>query len=390
MRYTVCMRTLVILLVAGILVALGIFSAQWLGLFAGNPSVQPLPVAQSDVPYRVEVFAEGLEVPWSFVWTSASRMLVSERPGRIRVIENGVLSAQPLHAFSDVSIGGEEGLMSLALHPEYARNAYVYAVYAYEEGSDMYVRVVRFEDKGKSIENLTTILDAIPAAQYHAGSRLGFGPDGMLYITTGDATDRQLAQNRESLAGKILRVEDDGSVPNDNPFPGSAIWSLGHRNPQGLAWHPTSGELYSTEHGPSVFDGPAGGDEVNRIVRGGNYGWPLVSHTQVREGTVAPLQVFTPAEAPGSGTFYAGNVFPQFINNFFFGALRGEGLMRMQFDTENPDRTIGYEKLFSGEYGRIREVAAGPDGFLYFATSNRDSRGELQPGDDKILRLIPQ
>lgn len=341
----------------------------------------------TNVAYEVEEVAKGLEVPWSIVWTSPSRMLVSERPGRIRIIENGELLDAPLHLFPEVVSRAEEGLMSLAIHPHHAENRFVYAVYAYSLGGKMYDKVVRFRDEGDSISEVTTILDRIPAAQYHAGSRLAFSPDGKLYITTGDATDRNIAQDLDSRGGKILRLNDDGTIPSDNPFPNSPVWSYGHRNPQGIAW--LGSEMYETEHGPSGFDGPGGGDEVNRIVRGGNYGWPLVSHERKREGTVFPLALYTPAEAPASAMIYTGTVFPQFKNNLFFGALRGEGLWRLVIDENDPDKISGQEKIFTG-YGRIRDVAIGPDGYIYFSTSNRDGRGFPAAEDDRIFRIVPK
>ncbi len=344
-------------------------------------------IPRESVSFRVEEFARGLVVPWSIVFTSPDRMLVSERPGRIRVIENGTLRAEPLHTFSQVSSVAEEGLMSLALHPQYSSNRYVYAVYAYASGDDLFDRVVRFRDDGDAISDLTTIFDRIPAARYHAGSRLAFGPDGKLYISTGDATDRNLAQKMDSLAGKILRVNDDGTIPSDNPFPNSAVWSFGHRNPQGLAWD-AAGVLYSTEHGPSTFDGPPGGDEVNRIEKGANYGWPLVSHDETREGTVAPLIQFTPAEAPGSALIYSGKLFPQFEGDLFFGALIGEGLMRVSFGAGGA--VAQYEKIAAVDLGRIREVVEAPDGTIYFSTSNRDGRGDPAEGDDRIFRIVPE
>lgn len=384
------------------LIALGAMAVYvyWLGasLLHQNES-GTIPPMDNEVAYAVEEVARGLEVPWGIVFTSPSRMLVSERPGRIRVIENGSagwrMLEKPLHVFPEVSTGGEEGLMSLTLHPQYVRNRYVYASYAYvsERGlpagqAGMWVKIVRFTDGGDSISNITTIIDGIPAAQFHAGCELAFGPDGKLYITTGDAIDREIAQDLDSLGGKILRLNNDGSIPSDNPFR-SAVWSYGHRNPQGISWD-SRGNLYETEHGPSGFDGPGGGDEVNRIEKGGNYGWPLVSHERTKEGTIAPLAVYTPAEAPASALVYSGDIFPQFKDNLFFGALRGEGLWRVQFGANDPDKVIGKEKLFDGEYGRIREVTQGPDGFIYFSTSNKDSRGSPAAGDDRIFRLVPR
>lgn len=368
--------TTIIVLIVGFGALLYII--QYAAIFKGSISS----TNATSTAYTVEEVVRGLEIPWSIVFTSQDRMLVTERPGRIRVIQNGNLIQQPLHTFSEVSVGGEEGLMSLALDPHYAENKLVYVSMAYEQGGNMFVKVERFKDDGNSVSGRTVIVDKIPAAQFHAGSRIAFGPEGKLYITTGDATNKDLAQNSNSLAGKILAVNSDGS--------GLEIYSLGHRNPQGLAWHPITKELYSTEHGPSVFDGPAGGDEVNHIVKGGNYGWPLVSHNKTRAGTVAPLLVFTPAEAPGSAMFYSGDVFPQFKNNLFFGALKGEGIIRVVLDEQDPKNVISREKISGINVGRIRDVVQGPDGYIYFSTSNRDGRGEVNSGDDKIYRLRPK
>ncbi|MFZ2886561.1 MAG: PQQ-dependent sugar dehydrogenase [Minisyncoccia bacterium] len=359
----------------------------------GIPVVMQKTVSNEPVTFEIQEVVSGLEVPWSIVFTSENRMLVSERPGRIRIIENNQLLEKPLHTFTEVSSRAEEGLMSLTLHPDYAENKFVYAVYAYATGGTMYDRVVRFRDlpaqagDGDSISNITTILDRIPAAQYHAGSRLKFGPDAKLYITTGDATDRKIAQDLKNLGGKILRVNDDGSIPLDNPFPNSPVWSYGHRNPQGIAWN-SRGEMYETEHGPSGFDGPGGGDEVNRIHAGFNYGWPLVSHKESAEGAADPILVFTPAEAPGSALMYSGKIFPQFKDNLFFGALIGEGLMRVVLDDSGG--VVSYEKMIEVDLGRIREVAEGPDGTIYFSTSNRDGRGNPAASDDRIFKIVPK
>lgn len=391
MKYLSSLLAVVLIIVGGFW-----FANDWLHFF--EPAVVPgevvergvsVPLASEEVPFVVEEVASGLRVPWSIVFTSSERMLVTERPGRLRVIVKGVLLEEPLRVFPEISTGGEEGLMSLALHPKYDSNKFVYVSSAYENQQGMFVKVVRFRDDGNALSDERVIIDQIPAAQYHAGCRIAFGPDGKLYITTGDATNRPIAQDLSSLGGKILRVNDDGTIPADNPFPGSPIWSYGHRNPQGIAWT-SDGQLYSSEHGPSVFDGPAGGDEVNHILKGANYGWPLISHNERKEGTVAPLIVFTPAEAPGSLLAYSGKVFPQFKNNLFFGALVGEGLMRLVLDDRDPDSILRYEKLAAVTYGRIREVMEGPDGFIYFSTSNRDSRGSPAASDDRIFRLVPQ
>ena len=346
--------------------------------------------SQSPVAYRVERFVTNLAVPWSIVFTSPDRMLVTEREGSIRVVNNGELEPEPLHIFPEVSSQSEEGLMGMVLDPDYQNNKKIYAAYAYPENGSLAVRVVSFIDNGSSISAIQTVIEGIPAARNHAGTRLRFGPDGKLYITTGDASDREIAQQPDNLGGKILRLNPDGSIPDDNPFPDSPVYSLGHRNPQGLDFHPESGVLFSSEHGPSGFDGPGGGDEINIINSGQNYGWPVVSHDETQEEFVSPLLVYTPAIAPASGMFYSGDIFPQFRNNFFVGMLRGEGILRVQISDADPGQVISHAPLEGIEVGRVRDVAQGPDGFIYFSTSNQDGRGTPREGDDAIYRLVPE
>jgi glucose/arabinose dehydrogenase len=304
-------------------------------------------------------------------------------------VVSGALQDQPLLTLDDVSTSDEEGLMGLAVDPAYKVNRYLYACVAYKTGKGLSVRIDRLLDDGNSIHKDKVILDGILAAQFHAGCRLRFGPDGKLYVTTGDATNKDLAQDLSSLNGKILRLNTDGSIPSDNPIPQSYVYSYGHRNPQGIDWHPVTHVLFETEHGPTLFDGPAGGDEVNSIEAGKNYGWPVVSHEKHKDGMVDPLLVFTPAVAPASGIFYTSKNIPQFKNNFFFGGLIGETIIRVILSETAPHRVLSYEKLPNIFYGRIRDIEMGPDGNLYFSTSNRDGRGKTHEGDDHIYRIVP-
>jgi len=338
--------------------------------------------------YEVKLVADNLYVPWSIVFTDPDRILITERNGKLRIIQDGILSEKPLKVFEEVSSNGEEGLMGLALDPDYKDNKFIYLSYAYGGSDKMSVKVVRYKDEGDRLSDEKTIMDGLPAERYHAGCRLSFGPDGKLYITTGDAGERKLAQDINTLYGKILRINPDGTIPADNPFPDSPVWSYGHRNPQGIDWYPGTDILYSTEHGPSGFDGPGGGDEVNIIVKGGNYGWPVVSHKESKEGMISPVLEFTPAIAPASGMFYRSDSIPQFKNNYFFGCLRGSGIIRVEIDKNDPSRIISNEMLAEVNFGRIRDITQGPDGAIYFSTSNRDGRGSIREGDDKIYKII--
>jgi glucose/arabinose dehydrogenase len=345
---------------------------------------------QSQTSFKVETVVGNLEVPWSIVWAPDGRMIFTERPGRVRVFQNGKLQSQPLFVVPDVESRGEAGLMSVALHPQFASNRWIYLSYAYS-ADGLQVRVVRFRETPNGFSERKVIIENIPAASAHAGCRLRFGPDGKLYITTGDATDRNLAQQLNSVAGKILRLNDDGTIPSDNPFVGRSdarteIFAYGSRNAQGIDFQPGTNLLFETEHGPSGFDGPGGGDEVNIIDRGKNYGWPVIHHKQTRAGMEAPLLEYTPACAPASGMFYHGSQLPQFKGNFFFGCLRGTKIIRVVLDGR---RVVSEENLLDAKYGRIRDIAEGPDGFIYFSTSNRDGRGRPTSDDDRIMRLVP-
>ncbi len=353
---------------------------------------------------EVEDWVEGLRAPWSLVFLPDGRALVSERPGRIRLIRNGSLREEP-YLQLDVAATGEGGLMGLAVHPGFPAEPYIYAMYTYREGGALYNRVQRFRDRGSRAEEDKIIIDRIPGSRYHDGGRLGFGPDGMLYATAGENFKAERAQDRNILSGSILRVAPDGTIPKDNPFPGSHVWSWGHRNPQGLAWHPETGDLFSSEHGPSGEYGLRGRDIVNVIVRGGNYGWPREVGAGGLDEYEDPLIMWEEATPPAGMAFWRGDL--------YLATLRSEALMRIAVQpigspaggkiggalgsaggASKSYRVESIEGLFArsrynGTYGRLRDAVAGPDGALYVLTSNRDGRGNPRRGDDKILRITP-
>ncbi len=347
---------------------------------------------QDKAKFRVETVASGLEVPWGFTWLPNGDMLLTERPGRVRIIEKGKLRAEPVFVVPDVEPSSESGLMDISIHPDHAANSFVYLAYAYNQDGKR-VKVMRYKYAGGRLTEPKVVIDNIPGAPNHAGTRARFGPDRKLYVTTGDATDWNLAQDNSSLAGKTLRLNDDGTVPNDNPFVGKAgyrpeIWATGHRNAQGLAWQPGSGLMFQTEHGPSGFEGRGGGaDEINIVEAGKNYGWPTIYGAKTQAGMEPPMLEYSPACAPGSAAFYNGDRLPEFKGNFFLGCLRSARIVRVVLDGR---KVVRQENLLEGKLGRIREIAQGPDGFIYFSTSNREGRGSPTADDDRIMRMVPE
>jgi aldose sugar dehydrogenase len=358
---------------------------------SGVSETETLATATSDVQFRIETVGSGLKVPWAFAWLPNKDMLFTERRGRVRIIEGGKLRPEPVFVVPDVEPSSESGLMDISLHPSFSSNNFVYLGYAYNKDGKR-IKVVRYKYSGGTFTEPKTIIEDIPGAPNHAGMRCRFGPDGKLYVTMGDSTDWNLAQKNDSLAGKTLRLNDDGTVPSDNPFVGKAgyrpeIWTTGHRNPQGLAWQPGTGLMFQTEHGPSGFEGRGGGaDEVNIVERGKNYGWPTIYGNRTQAGLEPPLLEYSPACAPASGMFYNGSQLPAFKGNFFFGCLAGKRIIRIVLDGR---KVVSQEDLLRETYGRIREIEEGPDGFIYFSTSNRDGRGAAAKDDDRIMRIVP-
>lgn len=287
--------------------------------------------------------------------------------------------------------GRETGLMGFCLHPEFPNIPYVFVSYNYLQSARILGKVVRYTYNLDTLINPEVILDSIPGANIHTGSRLAFGPDGKLYITTGDAANPQIAQNLQSIAGKILRINPDGSIPADNPFPGRAVWSFGHRNPQGLVWAENN-LLYSSEHGAQTDD------EVNVILKGRNYGWPHVEgycdapneRLFCRENDVVePIKAYTPTIAVAGLAYYNHNVIPEWKNSLLMVTLnaRGMDLRQLQLSALG-DSVLSENIYFDQEWGRLRGICVSPWGAVFISTSNRDGRGTPGAGDDKIIEIF--
>lgn len=339
---------------------------------------------------KVETWVEDLEIPWSLIFLSDGRALVSERPGRIRLIINGQLQKKS-YVVLDVHHSGEGGLMGLAFHPEFPQKPYIYVMHTYRDNNDVYNRVIRLKDAGKTGIFDRVIIDKIPGGGFHNGGRIAFGPDGMLYITTGETFRSGLAQDLSSLGGKILRITPEGEIPEDNPFRGSPVYSFGHRNPQGIAWDPETGDLFASEHGPSGEYLLFANDEINCIQKGGNYGWPEAVGAPGKKPYIDPLVAWKKTTPPSGITFYNGSKLMNSKGNLFIASLRSEALLRIKIKRDAGIYSVDrIERWFEGKYGRMRDVVEGPDGFLYFLTNNRDGRGSPRKGDDRIYRISPE
>ena len=327
--------------------------------------------APSEVELQLTTVASGLEAPWDIAFADGRTFLTQRDSGAIlELADDG--STEEI-ARLDVQAGGEGGLLGLTADPA-AQGVGFYAYLTTSEDN----RVVRFQPG----EEPTPVLTGIPRARNHNGGRIAFGPDDLLYVATGDAGEPDLAQDPASLAGKILRLTPEGEVPDDNPTPGSPVYSLGHRNPQGLAWT-ADGTLYASEFGPDRDD------EVNRIEPGANYGWPEVTGQAGGGGFIDPVFVQQPPEASWSGlAVLQGGGIPQWEGDLLLASLRGQRLWRLTLDDDGA--VASTEALLVGELGRLRQVVQGPDGAVWLLTSNRDGRGNPASDDDRVLRLGPR
>jgi glucose/arabinose dehydrogenase len=348
-------------------------------------------VADKHHRFRTVTVAEGLEHPWGLAFLPDGDLLVTERPGRLRLIRQGRLDPEPVQGLPAIVDKGQGGLLDVALHPDFAKNKTIYFSYVAAGEGGIGTEVARGRLNGQRLEGVETIFRQQPKSGkgIHFGSRLVFDRASYLYITLGDRGEMARAQRGDDHAGSVIRLHDDGRVPADNPFAGRSGWkpeiySIGHRNIQGAALHPQTGELWTHEHGPQ------GGDEINIVRAGNNYGWPVITYgvnyglgTRIGEGThrpgmVQPLHTWLPTSiAPSGLAFYDGERFPRWRGDLFVGALREQMLVRLRFDGT---RLVEEEHLLKEELGRIRDVRSGPDGYLYLLTDQR--RG-------KLVRLEP-
>lgn len=372
------------------------------GLFlvsAGSASCQSTMLSSSDHDYRVATVADGLENPWSMAFLPGGDMLVTERPGRLRIIRDGTLLPDPVPGVPEVLAQGQGGLLDIALHPDFVNNRLIYLSFSKPvgDGSEATTAVARGRFEDDRIHGLEEIFEAASRGRGHYGSRLAFDRDGYLFVTVGDRQaspggdlEAHPAQDLSNHHGTTNRLHDDGRIPSDNPFVGQPharpeIWSYGHRNPQGLAIHPETGDLWLNEHGPQ------GGDELNLIRSGLNFGWPVIGYgvnygagspiheSSHKEGMEQPAHYWVPSIATSGMMIYTGEQFPAWRGNIFVGGLAGQQMARL---TMNGNSVVSEETLLEGR-GRIRDIRQGPDGFIYVAIDHR------QGGSTPILRLEP-
>ena len=347
------------------------------------------------VPVQLETVVAGLEVPWGIAFLPNGDALVTERPGRLRFAraltlrKAGDATRLPVLAEVAVDASDEGGLLGIALHPQFAKNRLFYLYLTVREEGRKTNRVERWTlapDLGSARFD-RRIVEDIPSAAYHDGGRIRFGPDGMLYVGTGDGREPDRSQDPRSLGGKLLRLTPDGAVPADNPVPGNPLFALGVRNTQGFDWQ--GGKLYLTDHGPSGELLRQGHDEVNLVSPGANLGWPRIYGCEALAGMVTPSLTWKQAVPPGGASFYTGSAIPQWRGSLLIGTLRSQHLHRVKFSDKDPAAVELHEVYFRDQAGRLRDVVMGPDQTLYVTTSNCDGRGGCPPDRDKILRVVP-
>ena len=350
------------------------------------------PIASEQATFELVTVTSGLEHPWGMAFLPDGEILITERPGRLRIVRGGVLDPEPIEGVPPVYASGQGGLLDVALDPAFASNRVIYLAYAAPGDGGNSTRVARAKLGDGRLEDLKMIFAAAPLvdSSYHFGSRLAFDPQGHLLITVGERHQGERAQDLADHNGSMIRLHPDGRVPEDNPFVGTAgarpeIFSYGHRNPQGLAIHPESGIPWLHEHGAR------GGDEVNIVRPGVNYGWPVITYGidysgapigegTHKEGMAQPIHYWVPSIAPSGMAFYDGEAFPEWQGDLFVGALRSRLLARLELDGE---QVVAEERLLEDAIGRIRDVEVGPDSYLYLLTDESDGAlYRLEPAEE--------
>ena len=358
--------------IAGIIAALAVSI-----IILTSPS-DPIPIPEPTTSplgsESVDVLASNLEKPRAISFAD-DRIFVTEKIGRIRVIENNTLVEEPLATLRTANVF-DGGLLGITTHPDFSNNHFLYVYYTYSENNELWNKILRIIESDNKLQDAITIFDKIPGSEFSNGGIIKFGPDGKLYVATGSVSDSlHLSQDIQSMAGKILRLNDDGSIPDDNPFSNSPVYSLGLRNPQGMTWDNT-GNLYVTDSGPSK------NDEINIIKAGKNYGWPE-QECSGNNDYEDPVMCFDPSIEPGGIVIYSGNKLA-FENKMIMATLRASNLFTLDINEEG----IELQKSILSGLGRLRDVNEGPDGNLYVITSNTDGKGFPDRSDDKLLRIV--
>jgi len=346
-------------------------------------AAQPQTVKSEKHEFRVVTLVRGLQNPWSIAFLPDGRMLVTERAGRLRIVgKDFKLDPKPVEGLPEIVASGQGGLLDVVLHPQYDKNGWIYWAYNAPGTGGWGTALSRGKLEGQRMTEVQVLFSMEPKtrAGHHFGGRIVFDNKGFVYLGLGDRGDMPRAQKLDDHAGSVIRLHDDGRVPKDNPFVGRAgakteKFTLGNRNIQGAALHPQTGELWTHEHGPQ------GGDEVNVMRSGRNYGWPVITYgvnygigTRIGEGSAKPgmeqpLHVWVPSIAPSGMAFYSGDKFPNWKGNLLIGALRDEMLVRLEL---NGEKVVREERMIKGQIGRIRDVLVGPDGFVYLLTDERE------------------
>ncbi|MEX2059667.1 MAG: PQQ-dependent sugar dehydrogenase, partial [Nitrosopumilaceae archaeon] len=322
----------------------------------------------------IQILATNLEKPWALAFAD-DKIFITERTGKIRVFTSDVMLEEPLATFRTATIF-DGGLLGIATHPNFTNNHFLYVYYTYEENGTLWNKILKITESDNKLKDAITILDKIPGSRFSNGGVMKFGPDNKLYVATGAGSDSSHdAQDLNSLAGKILRLNDDGSIPSDNPFSNSHVYSYGHSNPRGMAWD-KSGILYVTEMGPSK------NDEINLVIKGKNYGWPEQQCSGYGD-FVNAIICYDPEIEPGGIVFYSGDKL-EFKNDMIMASMKPEKLDRLKITAGE----VEYQKSILSGLGRIRDVNEGPDGYLYLITSNTDGKAFPDSSDDKLVRIL--